>query len=84
MIVMLVNERSCFSFLQIGDAEREEIKSELRDAGFNLTIDKVVTTDYFKVNLQFVWRLSTYEHQRVFGRAYCRVCTDTLIQRLES
>lgn len=53
LIVMLVDETSClfvFFLLQIGDAEREKIKSELRDSGFNLTIEKVVTTDYFKVN----------------------------------
>ncbi len=47
-IVMLLDERSCF-FLQIAPAERETIKEELRVSGFNLTIDKVVTTDYFKV-----------------------------------
>ena len=38
----------CFS-LQIDDPEKERIRSELRDSGFNLTNEKVLTTDYFKV-----------------------------------
>jgi len=37
--------------MQIDAAERKEKVSELMDAGFNLTHDRVLNTDYFKVNL---------------------------------
>jgi len=37
--------------VQIEAVEREEKKSELMNAGFNLTLDKVLNTDYFKVNM---------------------------------
>ena len=39
-------------YLQIDDAERQQKIDELKNSGFNLTNDKVLTTDYFKVNLQ--------------------------------
>jgi len=48
--------------VQIDPAEREEKESELMDAGFNLSHLKVVATDYFKVNMYFLYYLSMYEH----------------------
>ena len=53
----------CFvSFcVQIKPAEREERKDELVEAGFNLTELKVLATDYFKVNTQFLDFLTMYE-----------------------
>jgi len=54
MIIMQVNGVSCFLFflfcVQIDAAERKEKALELKDAGFNLSLDKVLNTDYFKVN----------------------------------
>ena len=56
----------CFvSFcVQIEPVEREERKDELVEAGFNLSHHKVLATDYFKVNMQFLYYiyLSMYEH----------------------
>ena len=45
IFVRLIN----FISLQITNKEREERKEELMNSGFNLTSDKVLNTDYFKV-----------------------------------
>ena len=39
------------SCVQIDATEREEKELELMGAGFNLSSDKVLNTDYFKVNM---------------------------------
>ena len=57
MIVIHVPVDEVFCFVsfsilaQINAAERAEKKSELMAAGFNLTHDKVLNTDYFKVEV---------------------------------
>ena len=38
------------SFLQIDEEEKNQKKVELMNSGFHLTIDKVLATEYFKVN----------------------------------
>ena len=47
-------------FLQIIHEEREARKDELMNSGFNLTRDKVLNTDYFKVMFKFTLLLSKY------------------------
>lgn len=49
-----------FVFLQIIHEEREARKDELMNSGFNLTRDKVLNTDYFKVMFKFTLLLSKY------------------------
>lgn len=49
-----------FVFLQITHEEREARKDELMNSGFNLTRDKVLNTDYFKVMFKFTLLLSKY------------------------
>ena len=39
-----------YSFLQIDEEEKNQKKVELMNSGFHLTIDKVLATEYFKVN----------------------------------
>lgn len=39
-----------YSFLQIDEEEKNQKKVELMNSGFHLTIDKVLVTEYFKVN----------------------------------
>ena len=49
-----------FVFLQLIHEEREARKDELMNSGFNLTRDKVLITDYFKVMFKFTLLLSKY------------------------
>ncbi|KAJ7373806.1 hypothetical protein OS493_009128 [Desmophyllum pertusum] len=53
------------SYTPIDDGERDDKKSELKDSGFNLTIDKVLTTDYFKV--RFVEALDLVRSRKGFA-----------------
>lgn len=45
---LIINLHS--SFLQIDEEEKNQKKVELMNSGFHLTIDKVLVTEYFKVN----------------------------------
>lgn len=45
---LIINLHS--SFLQIDEEEKNQKKVELMNSGFHLTIDKVLATEYFKVN----------------------------------
>ena len=60
MLIVIVVKLINFICLQIKNEEREARKEELMNSGFNLTSDKVLNTDYFKVKFKYTLLSSRY------------------------